>query len=107
MTPPVFETTDRTALQRKTALAKANATRAGKRQLKDNLRAGNLTIFAALDSEWASRMTVEELLLATPRVGPVTTRRLCCRLGLSPSKRVGGLTERQLSVLTAALRETT
>ena len=87
----------RSTEQRLAALRRANEIRSGRARLKKELAAGRLRIEEIVKEppEVARGATVEELLLAIPKFGPRRVARLLGRCRISPSKTVGGLTERQ------------
>jgi hypothetical protein len=87
------------------ALAKANEVRLARASLKRQIAAGELTVAEVLNDypAEAEGMTVSELLASQRRWGRTRSRKLLSRLDLTENKRIGTLTERQLSLLTAAL----
>lgn len=88
------------------ALDRANAIRGYRSRLKRDLKAGRadiLTVLAKQDDRLAS-MKAFDLLLAVPRLGSVRAGDLLRQTKISPSKTIGGLTERQGDALIAALR---
>lgn len=87
------------------ALAKANEVRLARASLKRQIAAGDLTVAEVLNDypAEAEGMTVSELLASQRRWGRTRSRKLLSRLDLTENKRIGTLTERQLSLLTAAL----
>lgn len=87
------------------ALAKANEVRLARASLKRQIASGDLTVAEVL-SDYpveAEGMTVSELLASQRRWGRTRSRKLLSRLDLTENKRIGTLTERQLTLLTAAL----
>jgi hypothetical protein len=87
------------------ALAKANEVRLARASLKRQIAAGDLKVAEVLNDypAEAEGMTVSELLASQRRWGRTRSRKLLSRLDLTENKRIGTLTERQLSLLTAAL----
>jgi len=87
------------------ALAKANEVRLARASLKRQIAAGELTVAEVLNDypAEAEGMTISELLASQRRWGRTRSRKLLSRLDLTENKRIGTLTERQLSLLTAAL----
>ncbi len=88
---------DRSLLQRRDALKRANVVRTERAQLKKDLRAGRVSIHTLLleapdDLDTAKVM---DLLLAVPKLGRVKVNKVLTRCRISPSKTIGGLTERQ------------
>jgi hypothetical protein len=94
-------TEERRRGQRRAALRKANEVRVGRAQLKRDLAAGRVDIeeILARPPEGAKTARVRELLLAVPGLGPARISRLqvCC--GISESRTVDTLSERQRSEL--------
>lgn len=95
----------RTTEQRTTALQKANRIRVHRARLKEDVKAGKtpappliLHPDAMVDS-----MKVYDLLLAMPKVGRVKANRMLSRARVSPSKTLGGLSDRQRQELLAFL----
>lgn len=87
----------RTLEQRLTALAEANRIRTHRANLKRDIRAGRrsfLTALASPEPELKS-MKVMELMLAIPKVGGVKVNKVLYRAAVSPSKTLGGLSDRQ------------
>ena len=97
---------ERSQQQRMEALQRANDIRTQRAQLKRDLRAGNLTIDSLLLSPPAYLETakVVELLLAVPKYGRVKVNKILTQCKVSPSKTVGGLSERQRRELVAFMR---
>jgi hypothetical protein len=88
---------DRSVEQRLAALERANDIRARRARLKRELRAGRVLVAPLLlePPEYIDSMKVFDLLLAMPHWGGVKANRLLSRAGVSPSKTIGGLSERQ------------
>jgi len=87
------------------ALAKANEVRLARAALKRQIASGEIAVAEVLNDypSEAEGMTVSELLASQRRWGRTRSRKLLSRLDLTENKRIGTLTERQLSLLTAAL----
>lgn len=87
------------------ALAKANEVRLARASLKRQIAAGDLAVAEVLADypPEAEGMTVSELLSSQRRWGRTRSRKLLSRLDLTENKRIGTLTERQMTLLTAAL----
>lgn len=79
----------------------ANATRTARAGIKAGLRAGTLSLDAALRDAWTQTMPVIDLLRSLPRWGDQRARRALREAGASEFRRVGELTERQRAVLAA------
>jgi hypothetical protein len=90
-------TFERSLAQRMQALDRANEIRVRRAALKRDLRAGRTTAVATLidPPEYLQTAKVLDLLLAVPKVGRVRANRELIRCGISPSKTVAGLSDRQ------------
>ena len=97
---------ERSLAQRMDALQRANEIRTRRAQLKRDLKGGRVGIDALLSDapEWIHTAKVSELLLAVPKYGRVKVNRVLGQCRVSPSKTVGGLSERQRGELVALLR---
>lgn len=95
----------RSPQQRMDALKMANDVRMKRARLKRDLRARRASIVEVLAEppECALTAHVDDLLLAVPKFGRVKVNRLLARNMISPSKTIGGMTERQRLALTAEL----
>lgn len=91
-TPP-----DRSLAQRMAALERANDVRTGRARLKRDIKAGRRDMIDVLLNPpvCADTMKVFDLLLAAPKIGRVKANQVLVRARVSPSKTVGGLTQRQ------------
>lgn len=88
--------------QRADALAKAAAARTARAQLKSELKAGTTDLAAVLDRSGepvVGKMKVSALLEALPGVGKVKAAELMTELEIAPTRRVGGLGDRQRASL--------
>ena len=85
--------------QRAAALEKAAAARRQRAELKDKLKMGSLTLRELLDQaerdEVVAKMKVVAVLESLPGVGKVKARRLMEDVGISETRRVQGLGEKQ------------
>ena len=79
--------------QRAAALEKAAAARRQRAELKDKLKMGSLTLQELLDQ--AGRDEVVAVLESLPGVGKVKARRLMEDIGISETRRVQGLGDKQ------------
>lgn len=97
--------TARSTEQRDAALRHANAIRTRRSHLKQDVKAGRLrAVDVLLDPPAeAQTMTVCELLLAMRRVGRVRALRVLRRCGMSESKKLGALSDRQRNQLAEVL----
>jgi hypothetical protein len=97
---------ERSLVQRMDALQRANAIRTQRAQLKRDLKAGRRSINQLLldPPEWLATAKVFDMLLAVPKYGRVKVNKILGQCRISPSKTIGGLSERQRSELVAQLR---
>jgi hypothetical protein len=88
------------------ALEVANQIRTKRAQLKRDLKAGKVKIDALLldPPEWLDSAKVFDIILAVPKYGRVKVNRILNQCRISPSKTIGGLSERQRAELVALLR---
>ncbi|HZL07333.1 MAG TPA: integration host factor, actinobacterial type, partial [Coriobacteriia bacterium] len=98
---------ERSAQQRREALAHANRVRTQRAALKADLRQGKCSLAAliAAPPPYLATAKVVELLVALPGHGPAKAVRLleCCHI--SERKTVAGLSERQRHQLVEALEK--
>ncbi|RJN31145.1 integration host factor, actinobacterial type [Nesterenkonia natronophila] len=98
-----------TQQERDTARQKALAARAERAEVKRGFGAGTLSFAEVLEragsSEAVARLRTIELLEALPGVGRVTATRILEDLGVSTSRRLGGLGVKQRKALTEHLAE--
>ncbi len=99
-------TPERSLNQRMEALARANAIRTQRAQLKRDLKGGRVSIHQLLESppDYLETAKVFEMLLAVPKYGRVKANKVLVACRISPSKTIGGLSERQRAELVALLR---
>ena len=90
MNPP-----ERTDEQRDEALRRACEARRERAQIRADLRLKQISFAQAMAYEPAQRIRVFDLIRAVPGYGHARAEQLMEQLGISPVKRVGGLTERQ------------
>src|SRR5438067_12554800 len=97
---------ERSYVQRMEALGRANNIRTRRAKLKRDLKAGRQPIDALLLSppEYLETAKVFDLLLAVPKYGRVKVNKILSQCKISPSKTVGGLSERQRRELVALMR---
>lgn len=92
--------------QRRDALAKAAEARRIRAELKQMLKAGEVTLRDVLDrsgsADALAKMRVSDVIEAMPAFGPVKARDLMERLDIAPSRRLRGLGPRQRERLLAA-----
>ena len=111
--PPVSESfpkpvaaPERSLTQRMEALQRANDVRSRRAQLKRDLKAGRQQIHDLLlaPPEYLQSAKVFDLLLAVPKYGRVKVNKILGQCRISPSKTLGGLSERQRAELVALMR---
>ncbi len=97
---------ERSFTQRMDALRRANEIRTQRARLKRELKAGRAQIQALLldPPEYLLTAKVFDLLLAVPKYGRVKANRILTQCRISPSKTIGGLSERQRNELVSLLR---
>ena len=84
------------------ALAVANEVRSGRRELREEIRAGR-SVLTVLDEPCVRTMRVTDLLRMQPRWGLVRAERACRLVPCGPLVRVGELTARQRDALAGVL----
>lgn len=89
------------------ALRRANHVRSQRAALKASLKSGRTLITQVIEQppEHVLTAKVVDMIMAAPKYGRVKATRVMERCRISPSKTVGGLSERQRRELVAALRE--
>jgi hypothetical protein len=111
--PPVSESfpkqlaaPERSLVQRMEALQRANDIRSRRAQLKRDLKAGRTPIHELLlePPDYLQTAKVFDLLLAVPKYGRVKVNKILSQCRISPSKTLGGLSERQRGELVTLLR---
>ncbi len=89
--------------QRQAALDKAAAARRQRAEVKEKLKMGSLDLRELLDQaardEVVAKMKVVAVLEALPGLGKVKARRLMDEIGISDSRRVQGLGDKQRKAL--------
>lgn len=97
---------ERSLQQRMDALVTANEIRTKRAQLKRNLKAGRVLIGDLLlePPEYIYTAKVFDMLLATPKYGRVKVNKILNQCRISPSKTVGGLSQRQRLEIITKLR---
>lgn len=101
-----IETPERSIQQRRDALKRANEIRVKRAELKQDVKSGRTSVLPLLldPPQWLETMKVFELLLAIPKYGRVKINRMFVSFRISPSKTVGGLSERQRAEVVSFLR---
>jgi hypothetical protein len=97
---------ERSLVQRMDALQRANEIRTKRAQLKRDLKAGRHSIHKLLltPPDYVETAKVVDMLLAVPKYGRVKVDKILRQCKISPSKTVGGLSERQRNELVSMLR---
>lgn len=99
-------TPTRSLQQRLDALAKANGIRSARSQIKRDLKAGRMTLRQAFDDERCQTAKAWDLILALPTYGRVKVGKIIAYVRCSPSKTVGGLSDRQRAEILAFVEGT-
>jgi hypothetical protein len=97
---------ERSLTQRLDALNRANEVRTRRAQLKKDLKGGRASIHALLlkPPSYVETAKVIDMLLAVPKYGRVKAGKVLQQCRISPSKTIGGLSERQRTELVSLLR---
>jgi hypothetical protein len=97
---------ERSLVQRMDALQRANQIRTRRAQLKRDLKAGRASIHDLLRNppDYLETAKVFDMLLAVPKYGRVKVNKILVTCRISPSKTIGGLSERQRNELVSLLR---
>jgi hypothetical protein len=106
MTASTLAPPDRSLLQRMDALNRANTIRTQRAQLKRDLKAQRTSIHQLLlePPGFVETMKVFDALLAVPKYGRVKANKVLVWCRISPSKTIGGLSQRQRAELVSMLR---
>ncbi len=88
------------------ALNKANEIRTARAQLKRDLKAGKMQIQKLLldPPEYVLSAKAFDMILAVPKYGRVKANKILSQCRISPSKTIGGLSERQRTELVHMLQ---
>lgn len=99
---------ERSRLQRMDALGKANVVRCYRKDVKRDLEAGRRTFATVLldDDPRLDSWKVFDVLLHVPKIGRIKANKALSACRVSPSKTVGGLTDRQRAELLRAVTRT-
>ena len=97
---------ERSLTQRMDALKRANEIRTQRARLKRDLKAGRVQIHGLLldPPEYLLTAKAFDLLLAVPKYGRVKVNKVLLQCRISPSKTIGGLSQRQRTELVSMLR---
>ena len=89
--------------EQRAALQKAVAGRRARSALKNRFRRGGTSLRQAMQEAdtdpGLGRMRLSELLQALPEVGKLGAHDIMSELGIAPTRRLGGLTDRQRTAL--------
>jgi hypothetical protein len=104
--PKQLAAPERSLVQRMDALQRANEIRTRRAQLKRDLKAGRQPIHALLlnPPDYLETAKVFDLLLAVPKYGRVKVNKILTGCRISPSKTLGGLSQRQRTELVELMR---
>lgn len=99
-------TPERSLTQRKEALKKANDVRTQRALLKRDIKAGRRQIHVLLHNppDYILTAKVADLLVMVPKFGRVKVNRALNHCRISPSKTIGGLSQRQRNELVAYMQ---
>lgn len=105
-TKPHTTAPERSLTQRMDALQRANEIRTRRAKLKKDLKAARVSIAKVLldPPDYVETAKVLDMLLAVPKYGRVKANKVLTQCRISPSKTIGGLSERQRTELVAMLR---
>ena|SRR5437868_8835011 len=97
---------DRSLKQRMDALQQANKIRTMRKDLKLDLKTGRRQITGLIldPPEVIQTMKLFDLLISVPKYGRVKVNRILTQCRISPSKTIGGLSERQRGEIVSYLR---
>ncbi len=97
---------ERSLTQRLDALQRANEIRTQRAQLKRDLKGGRVSIQALLldPPPYVETAKTFDMLLAVPKYGRVKVSKILQQCRISPSKTIGGLSQRQRTELVSLLR---
>ena len=97
---------ERSLVQRMDALQRANEIRTKRAQLKRDLKGGRISIHDLLSAppDYLETAKVFDMLLAVPKYGRVKVNKILVQCRISPSKTIGGLSQRQRNELVSMLR---
>jgi hypothetical protein len=97
---------ERSLTQRMDALERANEIRTARASLKKDLKAGRVEVTGLIldPPEWIATMKLFDLLISVPKYGRTKVNRILTQCRISPSKTIGGLSERQRGELVSYMR---
>ena len=88
------------------ALNRANEIRTKRAKLKRDLKAGKVQVEKLLldPPDWVLSAKAFDMILAVPKYGRVKANKILTQCRISPSKTIGGLSERQRAELVSMLQ---
>jgi hypothetical protein len=97
---------ERSLKQRMEALSEANRIRTQRAKLKRDLRSdrANINVLLLSPPEYILTAKVSDMLLAVPKYGQVKVNKILQQCRISPSKTIGGLSQRQRAELVSHFR---
>lgn len=100
------EVPTRSLTQRREALDRANYIRTKRAKLKRDLKAGRESIHDLIlePPEHIETMKLFDLLFAYPKYGRVKVNKVLLQCRISPSKTIGGMSQRQRTEVVSMLR---
>lgn len=103
---PTTAAPERSLVQRMDALGRANVIRTQRAALKRDLKARRASVHVLLldPPEYIETMKVFDLILSVPKYGRVKVNKVLQVCRISPSKTIGGLSERQRAEVISMLR---
>lgn len=102
----VVSAPERSLEQRLIALERANEVRTSRARLKRNIKSGRIGAdkIIADPPDFMDTMKLMDLMLVIPKYGRVKVHKILTQLRISPSKTLGGLSERQRDEIIFLLR---
>lgn len=100
-------TPERSLTQRMGALGRANEVRTERAKIKRDVKAGRLSVHKLLldPPGIIETMKLWDLLMEVPRYGRVKVNKIVVHCRISPSKTIGGLSDRQRAEIVSLLRD--
>jgi hypothetical protein len=97
---------DRSLQQRMDALHEANKIRTKRATLKRDIKVGRTDVLDCIldPPEYLQTMKIFDLLISVPKYGRTKVNRILTQNRISPSKTIGGLSERQRGEIVSYLR---
>jgi hypothetical protein len=104
---PATKIPDRSLAQRQAALGEANRIRTLRANLKRDLKARRKSIHDILlePPEWVETMKLFDAMMACPKYGRIKVNKVLQQCRISPTKTIGGLSQRQRTEVVSMLRQ--